>query len=861
MKMLNSTTDASNTIVGGDVGQTNQFSVKIDGHIFKTLIDGMYSAKVPSVVREILANAFDAHIAAGNITDAVAVRLPTIFNPHFRVRDFGHGMTHDFVMQLYTQLGHSEKRDTNAQTGMFGLGSKSPFSISDQFQVTVFDGTQKRVYSAYIDTKDGIPRLANPVNIPSTEPSGVEVLVPVSERQVYEFEYAVKHSALAYFDKNITFNRDFSHGTEPLKWARDGVKMLNDDLYASDDMDNGFYVRQGFAVYPLALNDLATDDLAVSDLTQGILRLVANKHRAIMFDAPLGTFNMTASREKIQFDDISRLNLVELIENTMKSFIDELRAHLGDAWNYKMARNNLQSALGKIDVTSELAVLEKDIMANWTAHIKTPDYVPIMVRTSISSYPMPLSGRNVLQPSKTVVLREEIGGSEMFYAVSGYFSERDGVIQGVCSGRKDNHVSVGLDNFVIVIPNSTAHWVARMGPTMSKILTESGRDFTRGKTVNFCVIRCKKADVERVIKTFTDQTAYILDKVYTIEDVAEIPKDLTHQIKSKRKGYKQTAVTPGNVDNLGWESYKIDAEADSEAYYVVRDGRHDSVIVDDDNSDYGNPFAAYDLVANSPTPTFKASRQLRDANFFTAVRAAITLDLIDTDIPIYRITEKQYLTIGAKQPKWINLGPQLTEWAFEGYRDCVAPVSQSHVANFCDASAPALNQVVKDISSLMASDPTTAAGVKASMPLFHKSLAGIRMLLDRDLFVVSMLERYISYAGSPLLTAGREMRARALTYRTLANLMAYAPNTSLIEVNDPTEELQQTLYANFTLTRFLNAVNEEAAPHLIGHLLQATPKKVLNVESIPELGPIFAELKDAAIAAIDKAIALTEGKN
>lgn len=43
--------------------------------------------------------------------------MPSVWEPTFRVRDFGPGMPHEFMMGKYTVAFHSEKDDTNNQVG------------------------------------------------------------------------------------------------------------------------------------------------------------------------------------------------------------------------------------------------------------------------------------------------------------------------------------------------------------------------------------------------------------------------------------------------------------------------------------------------------------------------------------------------------------------------------------------------------------------------------------------------------------------------------------------------------------------------------------------------------------------------
>jgi hypothetical protein len=114
----------------------------------------------------------------GRSISSINVHLPTYMDPVFYVRDWGPGLSHDDVLSLYTTYFRSTKDQDNTQIGGFGLGSKSPFAVADQFTVTSWHAGEKRTYVCY--RQDGLPR----VNHISTEgcgtDSGIEVRVPLT---------------------------------------------------------------------------------------------------------------------------------------------------------------------------------------------------------------------------------------------------------------------------------------------------------------------------------------------------------------------------------------------------------------------------------------------------------------------------------------------------------------------------------------------------------------------------------------------------------------------------------------------------------------------------------------------------------
>src|SRR5208282_3082230 len=97
-------------------------------------------------------NAWDAHVMAGKGDLSFEIHLPTDFEPVFRITDYGTGLSHEDVMNLYCTYFATNKNDSNDVVGAMGLGSESPFcytqSQDDSQGFTVVSRFQgvKRIY-------------------------------------------------------------------------------------------------------------------------------------------------------------------------------------------------------------------------------------------------------------------------------------------------------------------------------------------------------------------------------------------------------------------------------------------------------------------------------------------------------------------------------------------------------------------------------------------------------------------------------------------------------------------------------------------------------------------------------------------
>lgn len=166
------------------------FAIKDHSFIFEILRNKMYKDPIEAICREIPCNARDAHREAGKADIPIEITLPTNSFPFLKIEDFGFGISPDRIENIFINYGSSTKRDDNTQTGGFGLGSKTPFAYSDNFTIlTRYDGIEYN-YQAYIDeTKIG--KLAILSKIPTTSPSGTQIIIPVQPKDQSSFNFCI----------------------------------------------------------------------------------------------------------------------------------------------------------------------------------------------------------------------------------------------------------------------------------------------------------------------------------------------------------------------------------------------------------------------------------------------------------------------------------------------------------------------------------------------------------------------------------------------------------------------------------------------------------------------------------------------
>ena len=186
-------TAPQNQAILSNVGEIGDFKIKASAKAFSILSSGLYANKIRAIIRELSCNAVDSHVAAGKQSTPFDVHLPNQLEPHFSIRDYGTGLTHEQVTQIYTTYFESTKTASNEFIGALGLGSKSPFAYTDNFTVTAIRDNKKGIYSAFING-EGVPSIALMMSEDTDEPAGVEVKFSVNDSYDYsKFRDEARH--------------------------------------------------------------------------------------------------------------------------------------------------------------------------------------------------------------------------------------------------------------------------------------------------------------------------------------------------------------------------------------------------------------------------------------------------------------------------------------------------------------------------------------------------------------------------------------------------------------------------------------------------------------------------------------------
>lgn len=147
-------------------------------HLFALLSKNLYGNPQLAAVREIITNAWDAHIEAGKTDTPIRIRND---GDSFVIQDFGSGLAPDKFLELYGVVGGSSKRGDNRQTGGMGIGKMAPLASMPHFSVKSHYNGIATTYHIAGPTEEsgGIPTITKVVELP-TVITGLEVIFPVS---------------------------------------------------------------------------------------------------------------------------------------------------------------------------------------------------------------------------------------------------------------------------------------------------------------------------------------------------------------------------------------------------------------------------------------------------------------------------------------------------------------------------------------------------------------------------------------------------------------------------------------------------------------------------------------------------------
>ena len=648
----------------GGGGESRAITISSNGTIIRNTIKGIYAHKERTVTRELMANAFDAHIAGGVEDTPIKVFLPTLLDPVFSVRDYGCGMSHDFVMEHYSSLGFSTKSDSNTETGMFGVGSKSPLAISDSFSLRCFDqptdeypAGRVRMYTLFFDT-DGSPRLqhtfdSSPRDEDEISRGGTEVRVPVSAAHRDAIISGLAQQQFAWFDKPVVFDGAVAAAEGQLFSA---ISKLADGVYLGSlktsrrhaPLSGRVFVRQGSAVYPLDADKLNGDDtVSQAEIVQRLNALTGNT-RHLMIDLPIGTADVTMAREALQYNEMTINNLSTRVREALLRVTTLLNETIDETcYTYPRALEAIAGVMYPSDEDISFAQLSA-----------LSDLLPIVkrrVENYYDAYHAELPKRTITEESiaddgSTLITELEIDPPYYMPRLRERLSAEDlamgkalfatGKLYRDYSKSPTISITTGLSaaeftfpTIIYVLPSHLYKWQERVEAHVRKFFADFLLPDYSGDALNVIIIRTGKKSIDLVKDNLTRRGKIML--YFSTDDLPEVARD-----SAPTSTYSKTAVY--QWEGRGWSSSKVEPDYTEPAYYLTR--------VQLTTDCYG--IAGPDMVVPAGA-TLTARRDLSESSVNEAITSMRRLKLID-ERPIYRVTlaQRARLVESAGAPLW-----------------------------------------------------------------------------------------------------------------------------------------------------------------------------------------------------------------
>ena len=320
-----------------------------------SLLRNNYSNPSLAVVREISANALDANKEA-NATRKVEVTIPSKFNPHFCVRDFGSGLSKEDVFGLYSKYGKSTKRDSNSYIGAFGIGKFAPLSYGNNFTCVSYHGGVKSSYNVFVNEDDDT-KIVEMHKEPSNEPSGLSVEVAIADEDINSFRDIVKAFFRFFSDEEmpkfigVGDDEQFFDKYDVVLEAKDNSWFIIDDKQdywrRSHSEAHAF---MGRVHYPLQTNSINFSSIVDEDIDgteiHALQEICRQDNLYIRFD--IGELKLHHSREALEYNKPTQRAIVEhlrQVKNDIEALAKEKLEGATCLWDAKTKYAQVVNAL------------------------------------------------------------------------------------------------------------------------------------------------------------------------------------------------------------------------------------------------------------------------------------------------------------------------------------------------------------------------------------------------------------------------------------------------------------------------------------------------------------------------------------
>jgi hypothetical protein len=285
-----------------NMGNKQKFKINTSSKAFQILSSNLYSNPIGAIIRELSTNAYDAHKMVNKEHIPFEIILPTILEPNLKIRDYGPGLTSKEIETIYTTFFESTKTDSNDFVGCLGLGSKTPFSVTDIFTINSYKDGKKIVYSAFLDEMN-IPNVSKIFEQETEEVNGLEIIIPFEEKYFERIKDEIKNQLKYFKVKPIIKNGS-------IEWEENEYIFEKPNEWGIG-FNNHINIIQGQIAYPIYRADMQRyfkDYIKYFD------------YQTVDIFVEIGDVNIAPSREILYFDK----RTIKFLENKFEKLIQEI---------------------------------------------------------------------------------------------------------------------------------------------------------------------------------------------------------------------------------------------------------------------------------------------------------------------------------------------------------------------------------------------------------------------------------------------------------------------------------------------------------------------------------------------------------
>lgn len=389
MKLQNLTSEKTETL---NLNSKKEFTIDTSNQMIVSILrDKLYSNKVAAVCREVASNSRDANREAGKGNLPITISISSSNSlldegVSISFRDSGVGISPSRIDNVFLKYGSSTKRDSNNQTGGFGIGAKTPFAYTNEFLISTIseeNGVRlHNIYQALISNEGGqeVSQLILVSSMETTEETGTEIIVPIKEEDKYEFlEECRKATSLWAVQPTIMYENEIQNLNIKDLFNEKDFRVIYGDYQTSlfDVAYDEMFLEIDGIPYSLSTSKLGRiSEDSKKKLEHSFLYGMISRHsykivkRNILLCFETGELTLSASREDIEYTEEN----IKLIISKFEKLVNFIETNILEEFESKatelekiMSFNSFGYTGESVKEDSEIELIFKDFYRSYDA--------------------------------------------------------------------------------------------------------------------------------------------------------------------------------------------------------------------------------------------------------------------------------------------------------------------------------------------------------------------------------------------------------------------------------------------------------------------------------------------------------------